>query len=62
MYEVDVYENRQGRQPVKEVLLGLKEKAATSKDARIQYKKILYPHVGNVWHKGRRAGSQAHSG
>lgn len=41
MFDVDFYENRQGRQPVKEVLLELRDKAQTSKDARIQYEKIL---------------------
>ena len=41
MYEVDFYEDMQGRQPVKEVLVELRDKARTSKDARIQYQKVL---------------------
>lgn len=41
MFDVEFYETRQGRQPVKEVLLELRDKANTSKDAHIQYEKIL---------------------
>lgn len=41
MYEVEFFEDRQGRQPVKGVLIELRDKAHTSKDARIQYQKIL---------------------
>lgn len=41
MYEVDFYEDRHGNQPVKKVLVELRDKAQTSKDARIQYQKIL---------------------
>ncbi len=41
VFEVEFYEDRKGRQPVREVLLDLKNKAATSKDARIQYEKML---------------------
>jgi phage-related protein len=41
MFEVEFYEDRQGHQPVKEVLLELRDKAVTNKDARIQYQKIL---------------------
>ena len=39
MYEVEFYEDRNGSQPVKEVLLELRDKTRTSKDARIQYQK-----------------------
>lgn len=41
MFEVEFYEDRHGAQPVKEALIELREKAHTSKDARIQYRKIL---------------------
>ena len=41
MFEADFYEDRQGRQPIKDVLLELRDKARTSKDERIQYEKIL---------------------
>ena len=41
MFEVEFYEDRQGSQPIKEMLIVLREKARTSKDARIQYEKIL---------------------
>jgi phage-related protein len=41
MFEVEFYENRHGEQPVKQVLIELRDKAQTSKDARIQYRKIL---------------------
>ena len=41
MFKVDFYEDRQGNQPVKVVLKDLRDKAKTSKDARIQYQKIL---------------------
>ncbi len=41
MFEVDFYENRQGRQPVRELLIELRDKAPTNKDAKIQYEKIL---------------------
>jgi len=41
MFEVHFYEDEQGRQPIKVLLDALKKKAYTSKDARIQYEKIL---------------------
>lgn len=41
MFEVDFYRDKHGSQPVKEVLIELRAKAKTSKDARIQYHKIL---------------------
>jgi phage-related protein len=41
MFEVDFYEDRHGNQPVKEVLIKLRGKALTGKDARIQYQKVL---------------------
>lgn len=39
MFEVEFYEDRHGSQPVKEVLIELRDKARTSKDVRIQYQK-----------------------
>lgn len=41
MFAVEFYEDHQGRQPVRDVLIELRDKARTSKDARIQYQKIL---------------------
>ena len=41
MYEVEFYEDKNGLQPVKEILIELRDKAQTTKDARIQYQKIL---------------------
>ena len=41
MFEIEFYEDRHGRQPVKELLIELRDKAKSSKDARIQYQKIL---------------------
>jgi len=41
MFEVHFYEDGQGRQPIKAVLITLRDKAKTSKDARVQYEKIL---------------------
>ncbi len=41
MYKVEFYEDIRGVQPVKEVLLQLRDASLTSKDARIQYQKIL---------------------
>ena len=35
MFEVHFYENKQGEQPIKELLNTLRDKAHTSKDARI---------------------------
>ena len=41
MFEVEFYEDQHGNQPVKEVLVELREKAQSSKDARVQYQKLL---------------------
>lgn len=41
MFDVEFYEDKQGRQPVREVLTELRDKARTSKDARIQHEKML---------------------
>jgi len=55
MFEVEFYENKRGEQPVKEVLIELRDKALTSKDARIQYEKIL-THIRALETFGTRAG------
>jgi phage-related protein len=55
MFEVEFYENRHGNQPVKEVLIELRNKADTSKDARIQYQKIL-THIRTLETYGTRIG------
>ncbi len=55
MFEVEFYEDRHGSQPVKEVLIELRDKAETSKDARIQYQKIL-THIRALQNFGTRIG------
>ncbi|MCL2387054.1 MAG: type II toxin-antitoxin system RelE/ParE family toxin [Defluviitaleaceae bacterium] len=41
MFEVHFYEDKQGNQPIKDLLIALRNKAKTSKNDRIQYQKIL---------------------
>lgn len=54
-FKVDFYEDATGVQPVRAMLLDLRDKSATSKDARIQYQKILlYIRVLETY--GTRAG------
>jgi phage-related protein len=55
MFEVEFYEDKHGRQPVKEVLIELRDKAPTSKDARIQFQKIL-THIRALESYGTRIG------
>lgn len=55
MYEVEFYEDKRGRQPVKEVLLELRDKARTSKDARIQFEKVI-AHIRALENYGTRVG------
>ena len=55
MFEVEFYEDRQGRQPVREVLAELRDKAQANKDARIQYQKIL-THLRALEAYGTRVG------
>ena len=55
MFEVEFYETRQGVQPGKEALIELRDKAQTSKDARIQYQKIL-THIRALEVYGTRMG------
>jgi len=40
MFEVEFYEDKHGNQPIKKFLADLRDKAKTSKNARIQYQKI----------------------
>ena len=42
MYKVTLYEDRNGRSEIKEQLDELKVKALTNKDARIQFKSIVF--------------------
>ena len=55
MFEVEFYEDRHGSQPVKEVLIELRDRARTSKDACIQYQKIL-THIRALETYGTRIG------
>lgn len=55
MFEVIFYEDKHGKQPVKEVLIELRDKELASKDARIQYQKIL-THIRALENFGTRIG------
>lgn len=55
MFDIEFYEDKRGRQPVKEMLLELRDKARGSKDARIQYEKILI-HIKALESYGTRLG------
>jgi len=55
MFEVHFYEDKQGRQPIKEFLITLRDKAQNSKDARIQYHKIL-AYIRSLEEYGTRVG------
>ena len=55
MFEVHFYEDKQGRQPIKELLINLRDKAKNSKDARIQYNKIL-AYIRSIEKYGTRIG------
>jgi phage-related protein len=55
MFEVEFYEDRHGKQPVKAVLIELRDKAQVSKDARLQYQKIL-THIRALEAFGTRVG------
>ena len=58
MFAVDFYEDRQGRQPVRELLITLRNKSKTSKDARVQYHKIL-AYIRSLEEYGTRIGEPA---
>ena len=55
MFEVHFFEDKQGRQPIKEVLISLRDKAKNSKDARVQYNKIL-AYIRSLEEYGTRIG------
>ena len=55
MFEVHFYEDNQGEQPVRNLLNGLRDKLHTSKDARIQYEKIL-TYIRSLRKHGTRVG------
>ena len=55
MFDIEFYEDKRGQQPVKEMLLELRDKSLTSKDARIQYEKIL-THIRALESFGTRMG------
>ena len=54
-FEVHFYEDKQGRQPIKELLLTLRDQAKINKDARIQYQKIL-TYIRSLENYGTRVG------
>jgi len=55
MFEVHFYEDKQGEQPIRKILNNLRDKAHTSKDARIQYEKIL-TYIRSLQKHGTRVG------
>ncbi|MDR1744691.1 MAG: type II toxin-antitoxin system RelE/ParE family toxin [Planctomycetota bacterium] len=55
MFEIEFYEDKRGRQPVKEALDELQKQARTSKDARIQSEKIA-AYILALRKYGRRLG------
>lgn len=55
MFEVHFFEDKQGRQPIKELLINLRDKAKNSKDARVQYNKIL-SYIRSLEEYGTRIG------
>ena len=55
MFDVDFYEDRQGRKPIKEVLIDLHDKSKTSKNSRVQYHKIL-AYIRSLEEYGTRVG------
>jgi len=56
MFEVHFYKTKQGDQPIRNLLVSLKDKAKTNKDARIQYEKIL-TYIRALQKHGTRAGA-----
>lgn len=56
MYEVEFYQDRHGREPIKEFLLELERQGETSKNARILADKI-YAYIRMLTVYGTRAGS-----
>lgn len=55
MFEIEFYEDSKGYQPVKEVLLSLRDNAKNDKNSRIQYQKIL-THIKALETYGTRIG------
>lgn len=55
MFEVEFYEDKKGYQPVKEVLLALRDNSKNNKNSRIQYQKIL-THIKALETYGTRIG------
>jgi len=55
VFEVHFYKDKQGRQPIRELLIALRDKAQNNKDARIQYQKIL-AYIRSLEEYGTRIG------
>jgi phage-related protein len=55
VFTVEFYEDPTGKQPVKDVLIDLRNRARTAKDARIQYEKML-THIRALETYGTRIG------
>jgi len=58
LYQVITYKDRNGKDEVAEYISDLNEKAATNKDARIRYKKII-EYIGQLQTYGVAAGKPA---
>ncbi|MCL1987192.1 MAG: type II toxin-antitoxin system RelE/ParE family toxin [Firmicutes bacterium] len=41
MFKLEFYKNKQGKEPIKQLLVNLRKKAKTSKTARIEHKKLI---------------------
>ena len=55
MFEVHFYKDNQGRQPIKDLLIDLRNNAHKNKDARIQYQKAL-AYIRSLEEYGTRIG------
>ncbi len=55
VFEVEFYQDSSGKQPIKEYLYQLQQKAAKNKDSRIKLQKI-YEYIGILADNGTRAG------
>ena len=55
MFEVEFYQDKNGKEPVREFLISLKEKSGTSKENRILFHKVL-AYVRILQEYGTRAG------
>ena len=55
MYDIIFYKDRRGKEPVREIIEGLRARSATDKDSRIRFAKIM-AYVGKLAEYGTRMG------